>query len=95
MSGGPGERWGKGLGDTGSDRWESRAGQRVRSQKGHRMCQTSPESPTQARVLLVTAWGRQSVGLAREGLEGLSGVHLSGENARPLSGGGGGTGAEV
>lgn len=78
-----------------TDRWECQAGQRVRSQKGHRMCWTSPGSPTQVQILLVTAWGQQSVELAREGLEGLSGVHLSGENARPLSRGGGGTRAEV
>lgn len=89
----------EGLGGMGSqDRRECRAQWRVRLRKGHRMCWVSPESPTQAQVLLVTActiWG-----LAREDLEGLSGVHLSGEKVkvhwahtppRPLSKGGGGT----
>lgn len=47
--------------------------------------QDVPGSPTEAQVLPVTACpvgGPRSVGLAREGLEVLSGVHLSGENFR-------------
>lgn len=49
------------------------------------MCRVSPGSPTEAQLLLVTActfWGPQSMGLAREGLEGLGGVRLPGENGR-------------
>lgn len=44
------------------------------------MCRVSPGSPTEAQLLLVTActfWEPQSMGLAREGLEGLGGVRLS------------------
>lgn len=47
------------------------------------MCRVSPGSPTEAQLLLVTActfWEPQSMGLAREGLEGLGGVRLPGEN---------------
>lgn len=56
--------------------------------KGHRMWWAFLGSPTQVQVVLVIVWGPQSEALSREGLEGLSGIHLSGRKARPVSRGG-------